>query len=104
MNGLEAAVAEVARTLDALHVPYMVIGGVAAGFWGEPRLTQDVDITIRLVGRENDTIEMNTGTFRSRTADSRRFVEDIRARATVIVAAATRPQLSALEQSSESTG
>ncbi|MDT7897085.1 MAG: hypothetical protein RRB24_03290 [Armatimonadota bacterium] len=28
------------------QIPYFVIGGIAVQFWGEPRLTRDVDITI----------------------------------------------------------
>jgi len=31
-------------TLERLNIPYMVVGGFAAIFYGEPRLTLDVDI------------------------------------------------------------
>ena len=34
--------------LAALSIPYMVTGGVAAIVYGEPRLTNDVDIVVRL--------------------------------------------------------
>ena len=34
--------------LAALGIPYMVTGGVAAIVYGEPRLTNDVDIVVRL--------------------------------------------------------
>ena len=33
---------------------YMIIGGVAAGVWGRPRYTQDVDIVIMLLSAEID--------------------------------------------------
>ena len=32
--------------LDALGVPYMVIGGQAVLLYGEPRLTRDIDVTV----------------------------------------------------------
>jgi hypothetical protein len=34
--------------LAALGIPYMVTGGIAAIVYGEPRLTNDVDIVLRL--------------------------------------------------------
>lgn len=34
--------------LDATGIPYMVTGGLAAIVYGEPRLTNDVDIVVRL--------------------------------------------------------
>ena len=45
---LASALSLVARLLDELQVPYMVIGGVANLVWGNPRTTQDVDLTIEL--------------------------------------------------------
>lgn len=42
-----AAVLErVARKLEELDIPYMVIGGQAVLLHGEPRLTRDIDITL----------------------------------------------------------
>jgi hypothetical protein len=35
-----------ARKLAELGIPYMVIGGQAVLFYGEPRLTRDIDITL----------------------------------------------------------
>jgi len=37
---------QIARSLDELQIPYMVIGGQAVLVYGEPRLTRDIDITI----------------------------------------------------------
>ncbi|MEW6046177.1 MAG: nucleotidyltransferase [Bacillota bacterium] len=44
------AAAEVARFLDGLSIPYVVIGGLAVQLWGEPRATHDVDMTVLLPG------------------------------------------------------
>lgn len=35
-----------AHALDKNKIPYMVIGGQAVLFYGEPRLTKDIDITL----------------------------------------------------------
>lgn len=48
MSGLEEAVGEVAKFLDGERVPYMVIRGFANVYWGRPRLTQDIDITVQV--------------------------------------------------------
>lgn len=37
-----------ARHLEKLRVTYMVTGSVAAIYYGEPRLTNDVDIVVSL--------------------------------------------------------
>jgi hypothetical protein len=43
---LKAFFSYVIETLERLDIPYMVVGGFAAIFYGEPRLTIDVDIVI----------------------------------------------------------
>lgn len=48
MNEQERAAWEVHTLLTRLHVPYVIIGGLAVRHWGEPRLTQDVDVTVML--------------------------------------------------------
>ncbi len=37
---------KMAQELDAVSIDYMVIGGQAVLLYGEPRLTQDIDITL----------------------------------------------------------
>ncbi len=37
----------VIQTLDKLDVEYAVVGSFASGAWGEPRLTNDIDIVVR---------------------------------------------------------
>ena len=46
MTRFEDALLAIARFLENAAVPYMVIGGVANLFWGVPRTTLDVDITV----------------------------------------------------------
>jgi len=41
---LKAFFTYVVEALERLNIPYMVVGGFAAIFYGEPRLTLDVDI------------------------------------------------------------
>lgn len=38
----------VVRTLDALAVPYALVGSWGSGLYGEPRFTRDVDILLDL--------------------------------------------------------
>jgi hypothetical protein len=48
VNLLEAALADLAGFLSESRVPYMVIGGFANLKWGRPRLTQDLDLMVRV--------------------------------------------------------
>lgn len=43
---LKAFFTYVIKVLERLGIPYMVVGGFAAIFYGEPRLTIDVDIVV----------------------------------------------------------
>lgn len=46
MNQREQAVQEVHEFFTDLGVRYAIIGGMAVQFWGEPRFTADVDLTV----------------------------------------------------------
>jgi hypothetical protein len=46
MNEQEAAAWEVHQFVQSLGLPYAVIGGMAVQWWGEPRMTKDVDLTV----------------------------------------------------------
>jgi len=37
---------KIAEGLNQLNIPYMIIGGQAVLFYGEPRLTRDIDVTL----------------------------------------------------------
>ncbi len=45
MNPLHAA-AKVARWLESQGIRYFILGGIALQYWGETRLTRDVDVTV----------------------------------------------------------
>lgn len=45
-SDFERLIARIGRALEAAEVPYMLIGGQAVLLHGEPRLTQDIDITL----------------------------------------------------------
>ena len=42
---------KVVTVLDRLHIPYLVTGSVAAMAYGEPRLTNDIDIVAAIAER-----------------------------------------------------
>jgi hypothetical protein len=46
VNSQEEAALELHLFLGDLGAPYAIIGGVAVQHWGEPRFTQDVDLTV----------------------------------------------------------
>jgi hypothetical protein len=46
MNDQEVAAWEIHEFLQSLGLLYAVIGGLAVQWWGEPRVTKDVDLTV----------------------------------------------------------
>ena len=55
---IEKLIKQIARHLDSLKVPYMIIGGQAVLLYGRPRLTRDIDITL---GIDSDKLELVEG-------------------------------------------
>lgn len=55
MTGLEAAIIEITSFLEEQKIPYMIIGGIANAFWGVPRATVDIDITIKVEDKNLDS-------------------------------------------------
>lgn len=45
-------VARLARTFDALGIPYLVGGSLATAIHGKPRATQDVDLVAQITLRD----------------------------------------------------
>jgi predicted nucleotidyltransferase len=39
---------KIAKAFDAAAIPYMIIGGQAVLYYGEPRFTRDIDVTVGL--------------------------------------------------------
>ena len=66
--------ARVARVLEAHRIRYFILGGLALQYWGEPRATYDVDVTVLVPeNRLRDVIELLTEHFRPRVADAAAF-------------------------------
>lgn len=42
--------------LERLQIDYAVVGSYASGAWGEPRMTRDIDIVVRLTPQQVDPI------------------------------------------------
>ena len=64
------------RALAALHAPWYLFGAQAAVVWGRPRLTADVDVTVRLDSDDPDTLvsALEASGFRLRASSSDDFV------------------------------
>lgn len=48
--------AEVAKILQRLKIPYLVTGGMAVLVWGRPRFTADIDIVVELKSENIDKL------------------------------------------------
>ena len=46
VEGVLTAAADVQHRLDEMGLEFCFIGGLAVARWGEPRYTQDVDLTV----------------------------------------------------------
>lgn len=46
------ALFQVLDALEALQIPYMVVGSFASTFWGRPRLTHDVDLVVEIAAHK----------------------------------------------------
>ena len=46
------ALFQVLDALEALQIPYMVVGSFASTFWGRPRMTHDVDLVVEITGEK----------------------------------------------------
>ena len=79
MNGLASAAWEVGLILSNLNIPYAIIGGLAVQHWGEPRLTQDVDITVSIPqDQATDKIEQVLDQLSPRLEDGLTFALESR--------------------------
>jgi hypothetical protein len=48
----EKAIIDITKFLRKKRIAYMIIGGVANLFWGEPRTTLDVDVTVNVEDKD----------------------------------------------------
>ncbi len=74
MNPLQQAVVEVCAFLENEQIPYALIGGYATQFYGEPRMTHDIDIEIAVDERDATQVFQKLATvFHPRIADALEF-------------------------------
>lgn len=75
MSSLEETLVRIVRLLDSNGIPYMVIGGMANLFYGVPRTTVDIDITLQVGEKElQPLIEKARKQFQLRVEDPTAFV------------------------------
>ena len=90
MNPIFAAALEVQRFCEARDYRFCFIGGLALQRWGEPRLTQDVDLTvISGFGNEHAYADHFLSAFTPRIPDARDFA--LRTRVILLVSRAGIP-------------
>jgi len=46
------ALCQVLDALEALQIPYMVVGSFASTFWGRPRMTHDADLVVEITAEK----------------------------------------------------
>jgi hypothetical protein len=46
------ALFQVLDALEALQIPYMVVGSFASTFWGRPRMTHDADLVVQIASEK----------------------------------------------------
>ena len=74
MNSREAAAWEICRFLTSLGASHAIIGGMAVQHWGEPRFTQDVDLTVSVpVNDSAEFIKQVLAHFSPRLEDALTF-------------------------------
>jgi hypothetical protein len=74
MNGLILAAQEAQRFFRRKRWRFCIIGGLAVIRWGEPRATQDVDISLLTdLGKEEKVVDTLLGQFAGRIRDARPF-------------------------------
>ena len=79
MNGLFEAAQEVQRFMEKNDWRFCIIGGLAVVRWGQPRATQDVDISLLTgLGAEHAYVDRLLERFAGRIPDARQFALDNR--------------------------
>lgn len=79
MTELESAVVETTSVLEALRIPYILIGGLAVSMWGEPRATVDIDLALWIEPEQFEpTVTLLCGRLRPLPQDPLGFVRQTR--------------------------
>lgn len=66
MNPQFKAIWEVHQFFTSESIPYVIIGGIALQWWGEPRFTRDVDVTVLVNLGEEAIVKKIFSVFSSR--------------------------------------
>lgn len=79
MNSLLTTASAVQACLDTAELPNALIGGLAVQVWGQPRVTQDVDLTVLTgVVRDVEAIDTLLERFTSRIENPHGFAAQAR--------------------------
>src|SRR3954447_4688191 len=79
LTGVMAAAEDIQAFCEKNQWPFCIIGGVAIQRWGEPRLTQDVDLTVLSgFGDEEKVIDRLLQTYSARRPGAREFAVERR--------------------------
>ena len=79
MNGLFEAALELHQFMEENHWRFCIIGGLAVVRWGQPRATQDVDVSLLTdFGKEEDYVDALLRRFEGRIPDAGRFAMENR--------------------------
>jgi hypothetical protein len=74
VNPILGAALDVQRVCRSRGWRFCIIGGIAVQRWGEPRLTQDVDLTVLSgLGAEADVVDGLLAAYSGRIPDAREF-------------------------------
>jgi hypothetical protein len=75
---IKAALAVHEFFAERLALNYAVIGGIALQFWGEPRFTHDLDVTVQDKLDLPELVRLTTEAFGSRVPNPQKFARDTR--------------------------
>ena len=79
MNGIGIAAAEMQHWLERSNHGFCFIGGIAVVYWGTPRSTQDVNLSLWVpLGEETQIAEALLADFRPRIDGAVAFAEQAR--------------------------
>lgn len=62
MTRHERIVEQVIAALESLEIPYMLVGGLIASFWGRSRMTHDADFVVKLSRNKAMALVQSLGT------------------------------------------
>ncbi|MBI5789082.1 MAG: nucleotidyl transferase AbiEii/AbiGii toxin family protein [Candidatus Schekmanbacteria bacterium] len=74
MNQYAKAIDELHEFFDREGISYAIIGGIALQYWGEPRFTRDIDVTVLVdLGKDEIILQKILSVFTPRISDALKF-------------------------------